>query len=136
MSDKIDSRFYDNEPFYRKVCIRSQCRFFDNQKDNNDSIVLIYCSHKDNKDEHEGNCLPDLCPLKLNISNGPLLQNLNKELNELENSIKNKIHTLNDKYDIIIGEIYLSYNNNNPVIGKEIKPLIHKVNLAVSTRGW
>ena len=43
----------------------NRCEYFCyKRRDNNDEIILIYCSHKDNKVQTDGNCIVDLCPTK------------------------------------------------------------------------
>jgi len=43
--------------------IEANCDYYSYQCDNNREVVICYCNHPDNTDDHEGNCTHSLCPL-------------------------------------------------------------------------
>lgn len=40
-----------------------KCVHYENQKDCNGDVALVFCNHPDNKNQYEGNCAFLLCPL-------------------------------------------------------------------------
>jgi len=42
---------------------RKGCKHLMGKCDHNDDHEIYYCNHKDNTDDHEGNCNEKLCPL-------------------------------------------------------------------------
>lgn len=49
------------ERWYGEKCEYQMCKF---EKSDMSDPVLIYCNHKQNKVDCEGNCNKELCPIK------------------------------------------------------------------------
>jgi hypothetical protein len=43
--------------------IVAECEHYAYQYDRNGDVVIVFCSHPDNPNKYEGNCLYSLCPI-------------------------------------------------------------------------
>ncbi len=79
MSNSIQSHFNDDDkpvnntikppPKYRQEdcpVLNAYCKHYFYQHDSNGQVAICYCSHPNNINNYEGNCIHMLCPRAVN----------------------------------------------------------------------